>query len=373
MTMNESSVPSRSVLPIDTHAAADEPSLSVPAIIECSGVGNLLVLLRARMGFPVETFSLAVRPLIEGYAGWVQLRAVPGSRRYGVPGGELQRALATALRALDQRRGEILPRHAPPETLGALAHRWTYGVFAAALLRDTFRERPDDALPLFERWVPPMVSTWLGEDTVLMAELQALFSGSAAPSNAIAELVERAVTGVRPASRASASPAAAAAVPVTAVELNVSPAHPAGDGAARLDCMSASGSEPARRFLAWLREGIAAGTLAVNARGALVHGVEEGLLLVSPGIFRAFVRCEGAGPDELRAAARSVQRELLRAGWHLRGAGGVNLQGYRWQQDGRTVTQLHGIVLLAPQRFLHPVPALNRALLRVDSAAVAPE
>jgi hypothetical protein len=45
----------------------------------------------------------------------------------------------------------------------------------------------------------------------------------------------------------------------------------------------------------WVRQGIADGTLPVNVRGALVHGVEDGLLLASPGIFRAFIRRDGAG------------------------------------------------------------------------------
>ena len=48
-----------------------------------------------------------------------------------------------------------------------------------------------------------------------------------------------------------------------------------------------------------------------NVRGALVHGVEDGLLLASPGIFRAFVRSDGVGPAEPGDAAKRLQREVL--------------------------------------------------------------
>ncbi|MBC7707064.1 MAG: TraI domain-containing protein [Rhodoferax sp.] len=41
-----------------------------------------------------------------------------------------------AVRRCWRRRGQILPRGAPPEVIGAQAHRWTYAVFVAALLRD---------------------------------------------------------------------------------------------------------------------------------------------------------------------------------------------------------------------------------------------
>ena len=81
----------------------------------------------------------------------------------------------------------------------------------------------------------------------------------------------------------------------------------------------------------------------MNVRGALVHGVEDGLLLASPGIFRAFIRRDGAGQGESGDAAKRLQREVLRAGWHLRADGGVNLHGYAWRQDGRAAARIHGI------------------------------
>jgi hypothetical protein len=353
----------------------ERPVLTAQAIIDRSGVANLIVVLRTRMGFPAETFALAARPLIDSYAEYVQLRPVPGSRQYGGPGGQLQRGLVNALRALDHRRGQILPRNAPPETLGALAHRWTYAVFAAALLRDVGRGEPDRSMRIFERCVPPIIQTWLGDEPALMAELRAVLTGGDDPSSAIAELVERAATGTRASVVATVPPGAQTGSFASTVESSVETPRvaPEANEPEFLDSVNAAGSERPRRFMAWVRQGITDGTLPVNVRGALVHGVEDGLLLVSPGIFRAFIRRDGAGQGEPGDAAKRLQREVLRAGWHLRAEGGVNLHGYTWKQDGRAVARIHGIVILSPSRFLDSVPAINPALVRVGDPAAAAE
>ncbi|MCD6733455.1 MAG: TraI domain-containing protein [Burkholderiaceae bacterium] len=374
MTFNDTPYGSGSPRVIGSPVVPERPALSAQAIVDRSGAANLIVLLRVRMGFPAESFALAARPLIDGYAKFVQLRPIPDSSRYGGPGGQLQRGLVTALRALDHRRGQILPRNAPPEILGALAHRWTYAVFAAALLRDAGRAQSDDSMRMFERWVPPIVQAWLAEHPPLMAELRAVLVGRADASSAIAELVERAATGARPRIEAT--------VPHTqtesfagAVESSVEtpPIAPETDRPEFLDGVDAADAGRPRRFLDWVRQGIADGTLLVNVRGALVHGVEDGLLLASPGIFRAFLRRDGPGQAEPGDAAKRLQREVLRAGWHLRADGGVNLHGYAWKQDGRAADRIHGIVILSPGRFFDPMPAINPALVRVGDSAAAAE
>ena len=374
MTFNDTPSGFASARAIGSPCVSERPALSAQAIIDRSGAANLIVLLRVRMGFPAESFALAVRPLIEGYAEFVQLRPMPGSSRYGGPGGQHQRGLVTALRALDHRRGQILPRNAPPEILGALAHRWTYAVFAAALLRDVGGGPSDDRVRMFERWVPPIVQAWLAEHPPLMAELRAVLVGRADASSAIAELVERAATGARPRAEAAVPRAQTESI-AGAVEASVetAPIAPEADGPEFVDGVDAAGAERPRLFIEWVRQGIADGTLPVNLRGALVHGVEDGLLLASPGIFRAFIRSEGAGQAEPGDAAKRLQRGVLRAGWHLRADGGVNLHGYAWKQDGRAAARIHGIVILAPSRFFDPVPAINPALVRVAETAPAAE
>ena len=374
MTFNDMPSGFASARAIGSPCVSERPALSAQAIIDRSGAANLIVLLRVRMGFPAESFALAARPLIDGYAEFVQLRPIPGSSRYGGPGGQLQRGLVTALRALDHRRGQILPRNAPPEILGALAHRWTYAVFAAALLRDVGEVHSDDSVRMFERWVSPIVHAWLAEHPPLMAELRAVLVGRADASSAIAELVERAATSARPRVEATVPPAQTASI-AGAVEASVdtAPIASEADGPEFLDGVDAVGAERPRRFIEWVRQGIADGTLPVNVRGALVHGVEDGLLLASPGIFRAFIRRDGAGQSEPGDAAKRLQREVLRAGWHLRADGGVNLHGYAWKQDAHAAARIHGIVILAPSRFFDPVPGINPALVRVGDSAPAAE
>jgi len=374
MTFNDTSFGSASPRESGSLFVPEQPALCAQAIIDRTGVANLIVLLRVRMGFPAESFALAARPLIDGYAEFVQLRPIPGSGRYGGPGGQLQRGLVTALRALDHRRGQILPRNAPPEVLGALAHRWTYAVFAAALLRDVGVGPSDKRVRVFERWVPPIVHAWLAEHPPLMAELRAVLAGSGDASSAIAELAERAATGGRPRAEAAvprAQPESIAGGVEASVE--TAPIAPEADGPEFLEGVDAADSGRPRRFMEWVRQGIADGTLPVNERGALVHGVEDGLLLASPGIFRAFIRRDGAGQADPGEAAKRLQREVLRAGWHLRADGGVNLHGYAWKPDGRAAARIHGVVILAPQRFVDPVPPINSALLRVGDAAAATE
>jgi hypothetical protein len=359
----------------DARSPSDRPSLAASAIVDRSGLANPIAVLRVRMGFPPETFAMAVQPLIAAYAEYLQPTPVSGYERCGGPGMQLHSGLVTALRALDHRRGQILPRNAAPEVLGALGHRWTYAVFAAALLHDLGRGTPELPVQLFERWVPASVRAWLDEDPALMAELRAVLSGDAPPGSAIAELVARAAARTWPLCEAPVPSGAPTVQTFDAVESAIEPAPPAPveDSPEFLDAVQTDAAEPARRFMEWVRRGIADGTLTVNTSGALVHGVEEGLLLVSPGIFRAYVQHDGAGSVEKRDAAKRVQREVLRAGWHLRADGGVNLLGYAWKQDGRPDSRIHGIVIVDSRRFVQPVPPINPALARVAQVEAAPD
>ena len=111
------------------------------------------------MGFPAESFALAARPLIDGYAEFVQLRPIPGSGRYGGPGGQLQRGLVTALRALDLiAAGPRSPQPGAPYTY--VTTKGFLSVFGFDTLRDLpeiealedagllSRDRTDDDMPI---------------------------------------------------------------------------------------------------------------------------------------------------------------------------------------------------------------------------------
>ena len=136
--------------------------------------------------------------------------------------------------------------------------------------------------------------------------------------------------------------------------------------------MREEGSQLARRFMDWLRQGIVGGTLPVNTPDALVHRVTEGLLLAWPRIFREFAKEAGhvgglMGPNadrEIRSA-KHFQREFLRAGWHLQAECGVNFLFYQWKGEKRTTSRVSGIVIVEPARFIDPLPPVNPALARV--------
>jgi hypothetical protein len=129
--------------------------------------------------------------------------------------------------------------------------------------------------------------------------------------------------------------------------------------------------EGARRFMAWLQREISAGNLRVNEPGAAVHMVREGMLLVSPRIFREFAG--RSAKDANRPAisrqggdpADRIKHELLRAGWHLPTEKGGDMSTYQVRREGHAVAQVLGVVIKDPVRFINPVPPINPALVRL--------
>jgi integrating conjugative element relaxase (TIGR03760 family) len=130
--------------------------------------------------------------------------------------------------------------------------------------------------------------------------------------------------------------------------------------------------EAALRFMGWIQEGLSSGRLRFNESGALVHFVPEGMLLVSPRIFREFAKVHGEDGKGTAAAAedsaqpgKGIQRQLLRASWHVRADKGINILTYRVVRGGRPISQLSGVVIEQPARFVNPVPPANPVLVRM--------
>jgi len=132
----------------------------------------------------------------------------------------------------------------------------------------------------------------------------------------------------------------------------------------------AEAPEAAMRFMGWVQEGLATGRLRFNESGALVHFVPEGMLLVSPRIFREFAKAHGedgkgsATPDEEAQPGKGIQRQVLRAAWHVRADKGINMLTYHVIRGGRRISQLSGVVIEKPARFVNPVPPANPVLVR---------
>lgn len=454
--------------PIMIRSDAELPVLAFQALIERTRTETLVALLRIKLGFPREVFERAVSPVIEGYVEFVQLLPKSESHHHANPGGLFTRALEVGSRALDYRRGQILPRGAAPEVIGAQAHRWTYAVFVAALLYDVGKtmaelrvliragrgapepwdppagsmrshgavsyrvefmenEAQQDELhgrlpvQLLNRFVPPLVLGWLAADPDLMRELLAFLSrDNSARTGAISELVLRAATesgsrdlllhgrgdptvqeaapaanprdlraeagvadlattldntvGVQPDTTTAATGQSTLPDEETEYLEDVDEEHRGPVQKSQMaDPGLAQAPDAARRFIGWLQQGLSDGTLRVNEAGAFVHFVDEGMLLVSPRIFREFAKRfgeDGSGCGPTIAAhepdiGKSIQRQVLRAGWHLRADKGVNILTYQVMRGDRAVSRLSGVVIRNPARFVNPVPPINPLLARM--------
>ena len=122
----------------------------------------------------------------------------------------------------------------------------------------------------------------------------------------------------------------------------------------------------AMEFMRWLLEGLRTRAITYNEVGAPVHFVELGMALVSPLIFREFARQHPEAVDSSLAADKlgnDVQREVLKAGWHLQAAAGTNIHQFSVVKRGGIRTgRLSAVVLMNPSRWVHPVPPPNPSL-----------
>lgn len=115
-------------------------------------------------------------------------------------------------------------------------------------------------------------------------------------------------------------------------------------------------------FIAWLQQSLANRSIKYNETGATVHFVEHGMALVSPLIFKLYAATQ-VPESEIEEHALHVQRELVKARWHVVGPGNVNILNYRvLGRGGKQAGKLSAVVLTDPGRFVLPVPPINPAL-----------
>jgi Putative conjugal transfer nickase/helicase TraI C-term/Putative helicase len=93
------------------------------------------------------------------------------------------------------------------------------------------------------------------------------------------------------------------------------------------------------RFLSWLKDGIRSQSIKVNEANARVHVVEEGVLLVTPGIFKDYAAAESGNTDWLK-----IQKRFLKLGLHEKGSGGINVHEYSLKNNNKAST-INGILL----------------------------
>lgn len=344
---------------IETLHSRPPDALRAPGLLVTA---DSVALLRARLAFPREVFDVLVEPMILGLAGRVP------SAREGDTAADTQplgRSLRLALRALALRRDRILPPNAPPERVGELAHRWTYAVLLAALLRKGEAPGAESPAGRYECIVPELGRVWIGQDREASAALAAVLSDRCGQDNPILAILTEALSGCSDAA-ASVDTVQGHQHPSDIDPKDVSGTEPALSASEALTTQAspaALSAPPLPALFGWLRDGLAGGSIEINTRTALVHHVPEGLLLVSPGIFRSFLASQGADANSQEALKR-LQRSVLKAGWHLVGADGANVLGYAWTKNGKAIARVHGIVIEQPQRLLDPLPPINPRLVR---------
>ena len=124
--------------------------------------------------------------------------------------------------------------------------------------------------------------------------------------------------------------------------------------------------DAAIRFMDWLQQGIADGSMKYNEVSAPVHFVKEGMLLVSPRIFRDFAAQFGEAGDGTPSDKSAdklglgIQRQVVTAGWNAVGPRNSNIFHFSvLKRGGVRVSKLAVVVILRPERWISPVPPAN--------------
>ncbi|MEX2258538.1 MAG: MobH family relaxase [Woeseia sp.] len=148
---------------------------------------------------------------------------------------------------------------------------------------------------------------------------------------------------------------APAAVSVREVEPAATPpADAPRDGNAKSETNTVKAVDAGEPFLPWLVDGLSSGVLAINTAKADVHVVDEGLLLVSPAIFRVFA------DDRWQDA----QKHFLKRKLSDKKAHGENIFHYAVDGDGDRQT-IKGLLIRNPEAKLGiALPSANGLLSR---------
>jgi hypothetical protein len=78
-------------------------------------------------------------------------------------------------------------------------------------------------------------------------------------------------------------------------------------------------------FFKWLQDGVQAGNLKANQAKARIHIVNEGVVLITPGVFQDFAKSQS---NKDASSWSSIQQKVLKKNWHIRDAKGLNVVKY---------------------------------------------
>ncbi|MEW8375804.1 MAG: MobH family relaxase [Candidatus Thiodiazotropha sp.] len=122
------------------------------------------------------------------------------------------------------------------------------------------------------------------------------------------------------------------------------------------DTAGGDDEDPGQRFIAWLKEIIVSGRVEINTARARIHVLQEGLALVSPGIFRDFDA----------ANWNKAQKRFQKLKLHLKRPDGTNIWTCRVAKD-RKQSLIKVILIPEPEKALGvKLPPPNPAVTLLD-------
>lgn len=170
----------------------------------------------------------------------------------------------------------------------------------------------------------------------------------------------------------------AIAPPPVPQETNSSPSAPVAPAQVRPPKNSVLGNIPGpdpevEQMMAWLQKGIASRELKYNRADASIHFVEEGILLITPKIFKEFIL--GTNPDaspddkDVGTKVKRLQRHLQKSGYVNKSSKSSHLHFYRIVNARNPArSTVTGYLIHNPSQFFNPVPESNQSLERLSGA-----
>lgn len=132
-----------------TRPPAQIPVRSLDGIVEATDSGTLLGSVERKTRFSKANFERDCLPVLQCFAEFVQMLPASEAHHHAQPGGLWLHALEVLDAALTFRAGMELPAGVGTEERKRVEHRWTFAIFAAALLHDVGKPVTDVRVTLF--------------------------------------------------------------------------------------------------------------------------------------------------------------------------------------------------------------------------------
>ncbi len=278
-------------------------------------------------GVPKTHWQALYLDALLAFAGYVQQLPASESHHHSGAGGLLDHSLEVVINALRIRRGHLLPQGADADTLTCLC-------FPASRIWPDPNSRPD----LFSGRISP-----LGNDAEpeTNTEPPAIIKTSTPPAELVTTNIE-----TKPSTEAGFDPVAffsesqAEKKPSESAGEEIQPTPEINRSSAPLE----ENEDPGKQFRAWIHDGLLKDKFETNSVNARIHRVQEGLLLISPGIFKDFDKDNW----------QQVQKRFQKLKLHRKTPQGTNI--YTYQVTGkRNKSRIKGFLIESPETLFEGV------------------